>query len=154
MSRAERLSFSFSFVDFIPEVLEERHLYISVEFATAAHKCACGCGKEVVTPLSPTDWALTFDGETASLRPSIGNWGFECRSHYWITRNRIVWAPAWPEERVHEGKLRDRLAKQVYFGESDAPVDNGTDESLAAAPVNPVRRLWLSLKRWAKTLKA
>jgi hypothetical protein len=52
-------------------------------------KCACGCGKEVVTPLSATDWKLIFDGKTVSLDPSIGNWGFPCRSHYWVRNNRM-----------------------------------------------------------------
>ncbi|MEW1836919.1 DUF6527 family protein [Nonomuraea angiospora] len=43
------------FVEHIPERLEPGELYISFPFATAAHLCACGCGKEVVIPLSPTD---------------------------------------------------------------------------------------------------
>lgn len=42
------------FVEFIPADLEEGIVYISVEYATAAHKCACGCGSEVNTPLTPT----------------------------------------------------------------------------------------------------
>ncbi len=33
----------------------ERTLYISIPYVTAAHKCPCGCGEEIVTPLSPTD---------------------------------------------------------------------------------------------------
>jgi hypothetical protein len=49
-------------------------IYISIRFATVGHKCCCGCGREVITPLSPTDWSLTSDGETVSLHPSIGNW--------------------------------------------------------------------------------
>jgi hypothetical protein len=46
------------FVEFMPEVIEEGVLYISVEYCTSVHKCACGCGNEVVTPLSPTDCSL------------------------------------------------------------------------------------------------
>ncbi len=61
------------FVEYIPEHLKDGTVYVSIPFATAAHKCCCGCGKEVVTPLTPTDWQLTFDGETISLEPSIGN---------------------------------------------------------------------------------
>jgi Family of unknown function (DUF6527) len=80
------------FVKSVPETLEQGVLYVSVEYATAIHKCCCGCGNEVVTPLSPKDWKLTFDGETVSLYPSIGNWNFGCRSHYWITKNRVEWA--------------------------------------------------------------
>jgi len=80
------------FVEYIPMTLEEGVLYVSMEVGTVIHKCVCGCGREVVTPLSPTDWNLTFDGESISLYPSIGNWNFECKSHYWIQNNKVKWA--------------------------------------------------------------
>ncbi len=54
------------FVKSIPNELEDGTLYVSMEYATVAHKCCCGCGKEVVTPLSSTDWMLTYDGESIS----------------------------------------------------------------------------------------
>jgi hypothetical protein len=69
------------FVDFIPEVLEDGKLYISQTYATAVHKCCCGCGHKVVTPLSPTGWRLAVERGFVSLYPSIGNWGYPCRSH-------------------------------------------------------------------------
>jgi hypothetical protein len=69
------------FVASIPDRLAEHTLYVSMEYATVAHQCCCGCGLEVVTPLSPTDWKLTYDGVSVSLHPSIGNWSFPCRSH-------------------------------------------------------------------------
>ena len=37
-------------------------------------RCCCGCGEEVVTPFSPAQWQMSFDGEAVSLHPSIGNW--------------------------------------------------------------------------------
>ena len=82
------------FVDVVPDadLMEHDVLYVSMTYATAIHKCACGCGRETVTPLSPDEWSLTYNGETISLSPSIGNWAMECRSHYWIQANRIVWA--------------------------------------------------------------
>ncbi len=40
------------FVEFIPDVIEEGKIFVSIKYATAVHKCCCGCGKEVVTPLS------------------------------------------------------------------------------------------------------
>jgi Family of unknown function (DUF6527) len=64
------------FVEYIPDELKDGVLYVSMPFATVAHKCCCGCGKEVVTPLSPTDWTLIFDGKSITLDPSIGNWSF------------------------------------------------------------------------------
>lgn len=79
------------FTKFIPENLEDNTLYISVEYSTAIHKCACGCGNKVVTPFSRDDWRLIFKGDVVSLRPSIGNWNFPCKSHYWITDSAIEW---------------------------------------------------------------
>lgn len=103
------------FVRAIPDKVEEGKLYISIDYATAVHKCCCGCGREVVTPLSPTDWKVTFDGVSVSLFPSIGNWGFECRSHYWIDGNLIKWADQWSDEQIAAGRARDRNAKANYY---------------------------------------
>lgn len=86
-------TFTHRFVEFMPEQMESDVIYISLRFSLVSHQCACGCGEEVVTPLSPRDWQLIFNGETVSLYPSIGNWIFACRSHYWINQNRAVRAP-------------------------------------------------------------
>jgi hypothetical protein len=107
------------FVKHIPERLEPGMLYISMEFGTAAHSCCCGCGEEVVTPFTPTDWRMTFDGETVSLWPSVGNWSLRCRSHYVIERGRVLEAPAWSDAQVAAERRRDKAAKKAYFGESD-----------------------------------
>jgi hypothetical protein len=88
-------TFLFEFVANIPHSTEQNVLYISLQYSTAIHLCACGCGYEVVTKLSPQRWILTFDGESVSLYPSIGNWKLPCRSHYWITNSRINWAEDW-----------------------------------------------------------
>ena len=84
-----------SFVDVVPDpdLMEQGVLYVSIVYATAIHKCACGCGQQAVTPLSPDEWSLAYNGHTISLTPSIGNWGMECKSHYWIQGNRIIWVP-------------------------------------------------------------
>src|ERR1035441_2447934 len=103
------------FVEFIPDQLDEGKLYISIDYATVAHKCCCGCGKEVVTPLSPTDWNLIFDGKTISLHPSIGNWSFPCRSHYWIRNNRVRWAEEGSQERIDAGRSYARREKKTYL---------------------------------------
>lgn len=103
------------FVQYIPDQVEARTLYISIEFGTAVHKCMCGCGNEVVTPLSPTDWELIYNGETVSLYPSIGNWGFTCESHYWITRNKVKFAEKWSEKKIELNRKRDKFAKNRFF---------------------------------------
>lgn len=79
------------FVEFIPEILNDDTLYISIEYHTAAHNCMCGCGNRVVTPITPKSWILSFNGKAVSLSPSIGNWSFKCESHYWIKNNEILW---------------------------------------------------------------
>lgn len=74
--------FDLVFVDAAPERPSVATLYVSIRYASAIHLCACGCGRKVVTPLSPHDWRLIFDGDTVSLYPSVGNWSFPCQSHY------------------------------------------------------------------------
>jgi hypothetical protein len=103
------------FVEFIPEELADRTLYISMRFATVSHLCACGCKTKVVTPLKPTDWKLTFDGKTITLNPSVGNWSFPCRSHYWIRNNVVEWAEDWSQARIDATRAHDRSAKERYF---------------------------------------
>ena len=106
------------FVDAIPEKIERGKIYVSMEFATAVHSCCCGCGMEVVTPFTPTDWKLIFDGVSVSLSPSIGNWSFPCRSHYWIKNNQIQWAGDWSQELVDAGRIQDQLKKHRHFGDA------------------------------------
>jgi hypothetical protein len=103
------------FVRSVPETLEKGVLYISIEFTTCVHLCACGCGREVVTPLSPTDWELRYDGETVSLSPSIGNWSFECRSHYLITAGKIRWAEHFSEAKIEAVRKRDQVDKVRFY---------------------------------------
>lgn len=138
------------FVESLPDVLQEKTLYVCMEFATAAHKCVCGCGREVVTPLSPTDWKLLYDGRTVTLHPSIGNWNFPCRSHYWIRRDRAEWAPAWSDEEIKMGHMRDRRAKEQYFGSLEDLSRN--EASKKAVPV-AARGVPSKLGAWDKFLK-
>ncbi len=105
------------FVEYIPDVLHDGTLYISIRFATALHKCCCGCGNEVVTPISPRDWKLIFDGETVSLDPSIGNWSFPCQSHYWIRRNKVVLARRWTKHEIEAARADERSAYSEHIGE-------------------------------------
>jgi hypothetical protein len=105
------------FVEYIPSTLADGVIYISIEFATAVHKCCCGCGQKVVTPLSPTDWKLIFDGETVTLDPSIGNWSLPCKSHYWVQRNAIRWSRKWTPAEIRATREHDALLKQQQFGQ-------------------------------------
>ena len=103
------------FVEFMPETIKPGIIYISIEYCTAIHKCVCGCGNEVVTPISPTDWQLTFNGETISLSPSIGNWGFECQSHYWIINNEIKFSRKWSKSEIDRGRKDEQNERRIFF---------------------------------------
>jgi hypothetical protein len=105
-----------NFVRVIPEEIESGVIYVSVEYCTAIHKCCCGCGNEVVTPLSRKGWKLTFDGESISLYPSIGNWNLACKSHYWITDNQVRWAEKWTKERGKKEKKKWFPKLKGYLG--------------------------------------
>ncbi|MCB9564192.1 MAG: hypothetical protein H6708_27695 [Kofleriaceae bacterium] len=111
-----RTAFEPRFVEFVPELVEEGVLYISIEYATVVHKCYCGCGNQVVTPLAPVFWELTFDGEAVSLFPSVGSWGFPCRSHYWIVRNRVVESWPWSDDEIAYARGLDARGRREYFG--------------------------------------
>ncbi len=110
------------FTEFIPEEIKEGVIYISMEYATASHKCACGCGQEVVTPFTPTDWKLVYNGESVSLSPSIGNWSYPCRAHYLIQNNLIVWAGDMSQGAIEVGRRRDRRNKARHSTPANAAV--------------------------------
>lgn len=134
------------FVHYIPEQLEPGVIYISMDFATAAHGCCCGCGEQVITPFTPTDWKLTFDGETISLWPSIGNWNFPCRSHYIIKRSRILGAEPWSDAQIARGRRRDKHNKQNQYDEK-ARCETGDATGESAQPGNEGHGLWERVKK-------
>jgi len=106
--------YTFQFVELMPAVLEKGVLYVSMTYATASHLCFCGCGMKVVTPLSPTDWCLTFNGDTVSLDPSIGNWSYPCHSHYILWSNRVIWAGTMSDAQIRAVRASDAREKMRY----------------------------------------
>ena len=137
------------FVEHIPDDLEPGLLYVSLEYGSVAHSCCCGCGEEVITPLTPTDWKIVFDGETISLAPSVGNWNLPCRSHYVIRQGRAIEASPWADEQVAAEQRRDRLAKARYYNREPDPVQ----------PLRPAEDLqpdeskfWTAASRWFRNL--
>lgn len=134
------------FVEFIPERLEPGRLYVSMEYGAVAHLCACGCDSKVNTPLTPTDWKLTYDGEAVTLTPSIGSWSLPCRSHYFVTANRIRWAEAWSDEQVRLNRASDQRAKQKYYEAGDTaspkPDIDSPSESMRRSKVLTWLRKW------------
>lgn len=115
------------FVEFMPPTLVPGKLYVSMTYATTQHLCACGCGNKVVLPLSPAEWNLHFDGESVSISPSVGNWEYTCRSHYWIEKNQIRWAGAWSAKQVEAGRKRDQEDVEHYFAARKASTSATAD---------------------------
>ena len=130
------------FVEFVPKELEEGVLYISEKYKIAVHRCASGCGEKVVTPLSPADWQVRKKGDLISMYPSIGNWNFVCRSHYWIRDNRIVWAPSMSDAEIVRVQLRDRAdkARQIDRTNAAKEAQRVVDEAESLEPLTWWRR--------------
>lgn len=130
-----------AFVDGIPNRLEEGVLYVSLEHDAMMHLCACGCGKEVSTPLGPTDWRLTWDGVSISLAPSVGSGGLACRSHYLIDRNAVRWLAPMTEWSIADEQHRTRATKDRYWGPT-ASVDDASDATPPAPPAQAYPSWW------------
>ena len=101
----------------MPAQLQAGVLYISEEFETAAHLCACGCGSKVRTPLGPTEWTFTDDPDGPSLDPSIGNWQRPCQAHYWIKDGDVAWSTQWSQGQIAAGREREQLRRNRYYTE-------------------------------------
>lgn len=81
------------FVVNIPKDIEDGILYVSEKFKTCIHNCACGCKNKVVLPFGKHEkhWEYKRINDLITIRPSVGNWSFPCKSHYYITNNNIDW---------------------------------------------------------------
>jgi hypothetical protein len=99
----------------MPTVLEPGVLYVSDEYGTAAHLCACGCGSKIRTPLGPTEWSVQDMPEGPTLYPSVGNWQKPCRSHYFIMDGDILWAGEMSEEKILAGRAAEQRRREDYY---------------------------------------
>lgn len=131
------------FVEFIPAKGEPGVIYVSERFRTAMHLCCCGCGLEVITPLNPAKWSLSKQGGQVSLSPSIGNWSFPCKSHYWIERGRVRWAGPMSNERIRLVRRLDATAATRVF-------DKG--ETAQAPDLKHPKDLIAAIKRWLQNM--
>lgn len=133
------------YVEQLPEQLSEGVLYICEEFGLTAHKCCCGCGEDVYNKLNPVKWQLIKrpDG-TVSLTPSIGNWNYACRSHYWIERNRVINAGPMSERAIKAVRQRDRRDRDTYIARVNAQSMNLRQRTVAliARTLRRLRALW------------
>ena len=136
MSRVKQLDPRF--IETMPDTIEPGILYVSLEYGSMIHGCACGCGGEVVLPLTPLDWSLRYDGETISVWPSVGNWSLPCRSHYIIDKGQIRWAGAWTDKQIAAGRALDLARKQSRSAPAMKPAQEAdsavSDTIVRAAP--------------------
>ena len=134
------------FIDKIPDELEEGILYVSPRFRVIMHLCCCGCKEKVVTPLSPARWKMTFDGNTISIYPSIGNWNSDCQSHYWIQKSEVEWSRAWTDDVIAEGKSFEREKRKEYYKEANIAITAEYETVKAPNKVEKKRSLLLRIK--------
>lgn len=136
-------SIEHEFVERIPPDRKERTLYVSIPFATAVHNCMCGCGTKIVTPISPPQWKLTFDGETVSLWPSVGSSGLACGSHYIIERDQVIWAPKWTDAQIAAGRARDKSLRDRHFHDPKPATPASPPVAVPPPIVEPAGQTWL-----------
>ena len=122
------------FVDEIPAAPEHGKLYLSCRYRAAVHLCACGCGAKISTPFHPTGWRLSYDGESVSLSPSVGNWSEKCQSHYVIRGSRVVWARRLPRDKIRLIREERHRDLEDYFGVGGTPA--------AASPPAGTKGFW------------
>lgn len=140
------------FVDEIPHKLEYGRLYICYRYRIVTHQCACGCGIAVNTPLHPTDWTLIYNGESVSIWPSIGNWGEDCRSHYWIRNNKIVSASKWSKKRIlfekkaHESEIERYLMESIKTDTDFTEIQEFKSSSIWTSPIKRFFNCFLKRK--------
>ncbi|MEY8213885.1 MAG: DUF6527 family protein [Colwellia sp.] len=141
-----------TFVEFIPEQLESGKLYISEKYGTAIHKCCCGCGEEVVTPLTPVDWRIVKRRGGVSLFPSVGNWNYQCQSHYIIRDNQIIWANKMTTEQIKKVQKRDFHDKKNYIEYLNTTNEENTKQAYQETIVTQYitklgKKAWLFIKK-------
>jgi hypothetical protein len=130
------MRFQLEQVRYIPAKLEPGVLYVSKEFAIAAHLCACGCGSKIRTPLGPTEWSVRETRKGPTLRPSVGNWQETCQSHYWIQGGEVIWSDKWTLQQIAQGQKCEQDRRVSYF------------RARAQKQLSLIARNWLRVKEW------
>lgn len=100
---SKRMELLPTFIETVPpdDDMEDGVLYVSEKYGTAIHMCACGCRGKTVMPINfqKEDGTMTTygwdytrtDNGLVSFSPSVGNFNFPCKSHYFIRNNKVEW---------------------------------------------------------------
>lgn len=135
------------YVKQFPEQLIEGILYVSEEFELTAHKCCCGCGEDVYNKLSPVKWCLSKSSDgSVSLYPSIGNWKYQCKSHYWIRNNQIIEAGTMSVKEIEMGQIRDRQDRDRYIAQINSQAESKLSIKIWRSIRSVIRRILQYLK--------
>lgn len=134
------------FTDVIPTDLEPGHIYVSIPYGSVLHLCCCGCGEKVSTPLDPAQWRVTYDGQSISLHPSVGSHSLECRSHYWIDHNRVVWSSEWSADRAARAREVDNVAINESLSARTA-LETDTERTIWSTVRKSLGRSWQAIQK-------
>lgn len=80
-----------------------------------------------------------------SLRPSIGNWNYRCKSHYFITNNRVIWADKFTQKQIASVQAKDNFDKQKYIANKNKQGSNSEQDSDSW-----FSKLWLVIKSFLR----
>ena len=69
-------------------------------YACCKLHCPCGCGQWILLTLQNSEykhpgywWTLTVDEKNQpTIVASVNMFGFPCKSHFWITGGKVIWA--------------------------------------------------------------
>lgn len=105
------MKYSYQIVERIPKKLDDGIVYHNIEFELAALLCACGCGHRI-TLLVPDSHQISSKDGLATIRPSIGVFDAECRSHFFVTAGQVEWMSAF---NAHQAALvmQQQIARHV-----------------------------------------
>jgi len=90
MKTLKKVPYTPVFVEEMSDGIVEGEVYISKKYQTSRHLCLCGCESLVIMPLDNGKkwWRLVEEeNDTVSFIGSVGNYSFECKSHYIMTKN-------------------------------------------------------------------
>jgi len=140
-------SLTHEFTEFIPAQLREGNAVCLDSLCqprpTFAH---AGAATRVVTPISPADWQLIFDGDSVSLTPSIGNWHSPAGPTTGSGPGPCGGPDRGPRRRSPPGGAEDARDRDDYFASRSAAA-----RLVPAAPAPAItrrRRLHPGLPHW------
>ncbi len=76
--------------------------------------------------------------------PSIGNWSFACKSHYYIQMDQVIWAAKFSQLQIDQVRVRDKSDKKSYIEAINR------QKSIITRIFSLVTKFWNSFIHWWK----